>query len=486
MTKATASDLDIIRLLRTGRAMEALPAARRLAASCATCAPAHGLLATVLMNLGERDEARAVIETAISLPVGGGDADDALAFVLLQLGDHDRSNKLYRRAVEQSPDEPRFWYNLASSERSFGRLAESEAACNRSIALDRASFQSYVLRSELRTQTDEANHVAAMEQLIRDSGDDDRSLMFVGYALGKELDDLGRYDEAFSWFTRAAAARRRHLAYDVSTDEHKLVRIAEVYGNRTPPDPELVAQTRRFVFIVGLPRTGTTLVERMLTRLPGVISNGETENFSRALLAEAPPEGPDIYARCAAGDDHRIAERYRILAGSSDGARVIEKLPLNYLYLGAIRGALPGATPIVLDRDPLDSCFAMFRTLFGAAYPFSYDFDELARYYASYRRLMDHWHRLFGDWLVDLRYEDLVADPARSGSALAAAAGVPWRNDAVAIERNTAISTTASASQIRQPIYRSSVGRWRHYRRHLEPLAEALRASGVGHIDLDL
>ena len=479
------ADLEAIRLLQVGRVAEALPLARRAVEASRVCSRAHAILATVLLRLGDRDEAEALIARAIDSPPGSGDAYDALAFVSLQLGEHQRANVLYRRAAEQAPNEARFWYNLASSERSFGRLAEAEAACNRAVAIDPRHYQSYLLRSELRPQTDADNHIEAMERLLAEAAANDRARIFLGYALGKELDDLRQYDRAFAWFSRAAAARRRHLSYDVATDERKMSRIIEVYAEARPFDEALREPSTRFVFIMGLPRSGTTLAERIMMRLPGVRSNGETENFSHALLSAAPATDSDVFARGAAADPGAVGERYRKLAGGVDTIRLIEKLPLNYLYVGAMQRALPGSTPIALARSPIDVCFAMYRTLFGAAYPFSYDFGELARYYAAYDRLIGHWRQLFGKWLVEIHYEDLVEEPVRTGMAMATACGLPWNNEAVEIEKNTAVSTTASASQVRQPIYRSSVGRWRNYREQLSPLVDALRTAGVSELGAD-
>lgn len=475
-----------MRLLQAGRVAEALPFARRAVEASPVCSPAYGLLATVLLRLGERNEAEAVIARAIDSPPGSGDAYDALAFVSLQLGEHQRANALYRRAAERTPNEARFWYNLASSERSLGHFAEAEAACDRAIAIDPGHYQSYLLRSELGPQTDARNHIDAMERLLAEPAADDRARMFLGYALGKELDDLRQYDRAFDWYARAAAARRRHLSYDVASDERKFARIREVYVDARPADETLRELSTRFIFIMGLPRSGTTLAERILMGLPGVRSNGETENFSQALLSSAPASGPDVFSRCAAADPERVAKSYSALAGGTDATRLIEKLPLNYLYVGAIQRALPGSTAILLARSPIDNCFAMYRTLFGAAYPFSYDFGELARYYAAYDRLMGHWRQLFGRWLVEIRYEHLAEEPVRTGMAMAAASGLPWNDGAVEIEKNTAVSMTASASQVRRPIYRSSVGRWRNYRGHLRPLVEALRAAGVSGIDAEI
>ena len=483
------ADLEAFNLMRTGRFADALPFAEQAIAGAVACVPAHGLLANILLQLGRVDDAEAVVAKATQYATGSADAFDALAFVSLQLRGHERANILYRRATELEPRTPRFWYNLASSERSFGRLSEAEAACDQAIALDETQYPSYLLRSELRVQTAAENHVTELQQLLARPGLEDRARFFLGYALGKELDDLRRFDEAFRWFAEAASTRRRHLAYDVAVDERKLQRIVEAFPARPGDQPDASdpsGNSSRYIFIVGLPRSGTTLLERILTGLPGVVSNGETDNFSRALLAASPQSGTDVFARAAAADPAAVASHYARLAlagltgaNTYPGGKIVEKLPMNYLYLGAIQRALPHATLLILKRSPLDTCFAMYRTLFGSAYPFSYDFEELARYHAAYEKLMDHWRAKSGARLNEVVYEELVREPSRIGASVARSCGLPWSDTALDVHKNTAVSLTASAAQVRRPIYGSSSGRWRHYEAQLAPLILALRRQGA-------
>jgi hypothetical protein len=218
------------------------------------------------------------------------------------------------------------------------------------------------------------------------------------------------------------------------------------------------------------------LLERILTGIPGVRTNGETDNFSQALLRATPSGQHDVFTRATHSDPEAVARNYADLAGSHNHAGlIIEKLPLNYLYLGAIARALPNARLLWMRRSPVDSCFAMYRTLFGQGYPFSYDFEDLARYYNAYARLMEHWRSVLGPRLYPVSYEELVTRPDAVGASLAAHCGLQWSDSAVHIENNTQASFTASASQVRRPIYTSSIDRWRHYRTHLEPLISKLR-----------
>lgn len=501
----SSPDLDAYGLMRVGKFAEALPLAERAVADASRCLPSHGMLAAILLQLGRASDAAAVITHAAELNPGIADAYDGLAYVSLALGWHERANEFYRRATALEPQTPRFWYNLACSERSLGRLGDAETACDRAIAADDAQYPSYLLRSELRVQTPQFNHVEDLRRRLERPDADYRAQVFLGYALAKELDDLQRFDEAFARFGTAARARRGRLQYDVGADEQKLRRIAQVYskppsaaehGNTAKssgPTQRSSVDSSRFIFIVGLPRSGTTLLERILSGLPGVRSNGETENFSRSLFTAAARStgvaaggmpsasgAGDIFDQAERADPRIVAANYARAADVHGGGdKVIEKLPLNYLYLGAIARALPEATLLVLRRSPLDSCFAMYRTLFGEAYPFSYDIEELARYYAAYGRLMSHWHATLGPRLHEIVYEDLVREPGGVGAAIAGYCGLPWSETAIDIQKNAAVSLTASAAQVRRPIYGSSSGRWRHYRAHLQPLIEALRRHEV-------
>jgi tetratricopeptide (TPR) repeat protein len=433
-----------------------------------------------LVQLGRIADAEAVVSHAASLETGVSDAYDGLAYVSMILGRHEQANSLYRRAAELSPDAPRFWYSFACSERSLGRLAEAEAACDHAIAVDPSQYPSYLLRSELRVQVAQDNHVNELEAQLQQPGLDERATFFLGFALAKELDDLRRYDEAFKWFSAAARARRARLQYDVAIDEKKLRRIAETYPVEASISGSRLANTSRYVFIVGLPRSGTTLVERILTGLPGVRSNGETDYFSRSLLAATPAGPGDIFERAACADPDTVGTGYMRLADPRASSDVIlEKLPMNYLYIGAIRRALPEAKILLVSRSPLDSCFAMYRTLFGEAYPFSYDLIELARYYASYARLIDHWRKAPGINLREIAYEDLVETPRKVGSDMARYCGLMWANEAVDIQKNSSVSLTASASQVRQPIYGTSSGKWRLYHQHLRDMISELRCRSV-------
>ena len=425
-----------------------------------------------------RAEAVIALDAAASLQGRDLAGLEALAFLAFGLGAHEVARLFYARTVEILPKDATAWYNLASAQRTLGHLSEAEQSCDRALTLDPGLVQAALLRSELRKQSADANHVDQLKAWLAKVTEPSKAIA-LNYALGKELDDLGDYPAAFHHFGQGAAIRRRHLQYDVEQDVWKLQRIEQVF-DATLLAKAVPLQPARFGFILGLPRSGTTLIERVLTGNPDVATNGETDNLLKALMDGSSPQEADIFKRLAHSDPEKVRRSYARRAHDPAGRRlVLEKLPFNYLYAGAIRLTMPDSRMILLARAPADNCFAMFSTLFGAGYPFSYDQIDLARYYVAYRQLIGHWKSVLGEQLVEVSYENFVSHPAVEGARLAAHIGVDWDETMLKIEQNRAASATASAAQIRRPIYDSARGRWRNYETQLAPLLDALFAAGI-------
>jgi tetratricopeptide (TPR) repeat protein len=460
-------------LLRAGRTDQAIAVLRTITTAARQIDQAHVLLIEALVNDGQRADAIAAFEQfARDCPLTA-DSANALAFLARRLDLHGASYRFYREASARAPDNPEYWYNVATSERAWGQLEAAADACNRCIALAPDMGAALLLRSELVRATPTANNLTDLRRRIaRMSGIN--SEVVLQFALGKELHDLSDYDAAFKAFARGASLRRRSLQYDVAVDEAKMQRIIEVFDEPGIP-ADAPAGTSRHIFVIGLPRSGTTLTERILGGLPNVASNNETNNFTVALLRNLAADGKDVFDRAGRANFAAVARNYDRLAIHDHSARrIIEKLPLNFLYIGPILRAFPDASIIWLRRNPIDTCFAMYRTLFAAGYPFSYDFSDLARYYRACSGLMDHWARQYSRHILAVDYETLVAQPAAQGERIAAHCGLEWDPAALNITGNRSVSLTASASQVREPIYTRSAGVWRKYERHLKPLIAML------------
>jgi hypothetical protein len=308
------------------------------------------------------------------------------------------------------------------------------------------------------------------------------------FALGKEYEDLQRYRQAFAHFDAGNMLQRTHMKYDVSEDVAVIDRIIEAHTSQRLSMAPAGYESEEPIFVVGLPRTGTTLVERILGAHSAVFSAGELNDFALALLQTARESGanPKISKlELVEGSlslnmrafGRRYIERTRPRTGRSP--RFVDKLPGNYLYLGLISAALPQARIVILEREAMDACCAIFNTLFAGPYPFSYDLSDLGTYYLAYRRLADHWVQSLGDRILLVKYENLVQDFEHEAHRLIEFCGLPWEDACATYYQSAGASSTASAVQVRQPVYRTSIGRWRVYEQQLAPLRSALQSAGI-------
>jgi len=409
----------------------------------------------------------------------------------------------YDRAVALAPQEPQFVYNRASVRRFVGDLAGAEADYDRAIALRRLDFEAYVNRSELRVQSADRNHIAELEALLPDALRDWRGEVQIRYALAKEYEDLGEHARSLEHLKSGARKRREHMAYDVAIDVATVGWIIDAYpvapeaGRAVSPSGADAGSAERGtlgapmgfpIFIVGLPRSGSSLIDRILSSHSRVSSAGELDCFALALTDAARRRAgrehiprQELVAISATLDFPALGEDYLRRARAVSGASgcFIDKMPLNYLYCGLIHCALPHARIIHVFRHPMAACYAMYKTLFKAGYPFSYDLGEIAQYYAAYRRLMDHWRAKFPDAIYDLSYESLIGDQRGETRKLLEYCDLEWEDGCVAFSQNPAPITTASASQVRRPLYDSAVSQWRHYEPQLTELKAGLEAQGI-------
>lgn len=413
------------------------------------------------------------------------------AGMFLQCGQHRAAARCHARACELQPDNPDCLYNLATSKTAFGELDEAERLFSRAIELNPRDGGAWLNRSILRRRTAEDNHVAALQRLLGQLPADDPERIQLCFALSRELEDLGRYDESWAYLQQGAHQRRLGMQYDVAQDEAAMAAVARCFdAGVLGAGPEGFACDRP-VFILGLPRSGTTLVDRIVSAHSRVGSLGEHPTLALAVTrlaggsvqpADAEPAAKlALIERSARLDFAELGRQYcRSIEGFGEPApRLTDKTPQNFLYLGLIHKALPRARVIHLRRHPLDSCYAMYKTLFRAGYPFSYSLQEVGRYYVAYHRLMAHWRGTIAQAFLDVDYEVLVADPAGQARRICDYLGLEWEDGCLAFHRRGGAAATASAVQVRQPIYSSSVGLWRNYARQLAPLADRLRERGI-------
>lgn len=411
-----------------------------------------------------------------------------IATVHSHASDQRRALAAYDRAVSLAPRDAHLIYNRASVRRFLGDLEGAEADYDLVVALQPQDYEAHVNRSELRVQTAARNHVKELELLAASDCADWRGEVQIRFALAKEYEDLGEYAKSFEQLRRGAKQRREHMQYDVANDVATVDWIISAFPAIAPGS---VPNTGRDapIFIVGLPRSGTTLVERILSSHSSVSSAGELDCFALAMVdavrqrsGQAQLPRRELVALSATLDFGPLGQDYlrRARAAFDGSGRFIDKMPLNYLYCGLIRLALPDAKIIHVTRHPMAVGYAMYKTLFKDGYPFSYDLTEISRYYAAYRRLMRHWEATMPGGIHQLRYEDLVTNQLEETRKLLEYCGLEWQDACIAFHENPMASTTASASQVRRPIYHSSVQQWRHYEQQLCELRQGLASAGFG------
>ncbi len=461
------------------------------------------MLAGSLHRLGESAAARA----CLARPALAASSDRALleegARIALQLEDVPLATRLAGAAEGHGGPGAETCYLRATVALFEGRLDAAGQLLEASLAAAPRYARAHWSLARLRRQTPESNHVARLRaQLAQAGGPGERA--YLGFALFKELDDLDDRDAA--WAALAEGCEQKRLALAASPAARQAPDEAAAFdalqslwapaGTAIAPAPATIppgtgpstAPSPTPIFIVGLPRTGTTLLERILARTGRVTDAGELDDLPLQLRWQAnrfsrsfADAGVFLAARAAA-DPAQLRQRYLAHAAWRAGGKrwFTDKLPLNFLNIGFIADALPDAPILHMVRNPMDTCFSNLKELFAEAYPYSYAFDTLAAHYGRYRRLMAHWHRCFPGRILDVPYEALVSDPSAWTARILAHCGIDagGRQADAGAGDAIAVVTTASTVQVREPIHTRSVEAWRRYAAPLEPLRQRLQGDG--------
>ncbi len=436
-------------------------------------------LGRCLVALNRPREALAAARRGLALAPRDALTLDTLGVVLSRTGAHDEAVAPFRQAVARDGTRPDYWYNLAASLQFLGEFDAAADAARRALALDAGHYRARSLLAQV-VAPGEAEAAEIRRQLASGAPSVDAELHLC-HALARHHEQRGEWLEAFDCLARGKARKCAGLGYDFATDQ-AIFAAAFESAARLPASPG--HPSTEPIFIVGMPRTGTTLVERILASHPAVFAAGELTHFGLELkrLAGTPSNlvlDPQTLQAAAQVDPATLGRRYLDSTRPRTGhtPHFIDKMPLNFFYAAIIARALPHARLICLRRDPMDTCLSNYRQLFATGfsyYRYAFDLADTGRYYLQFERLVEHYATLLGPRLLQVRYEDVVADTEAEARRLLGFCGLDWDPAVLDFHRNASPVATASSVQVRQPVYRTSVGRWRRYGDRLAPLAEVL------------
>lgn len=437
-------------------------------------------LARLFLLAGQPLRADKALENAVKHNDGNPMVLDLIGSVYGLLGDQDEAAAWNDRAVEKEPESPQFLVNQANNHMFFGRLDEADDILRKVLKKQPGNAQAHWTLSNVR-KTKDREHIEEVSKMVKRKDANPRALAFLYYGLGKEFEDLEEWDEAFEAFARGAAARRETIDFD----EQSEIEMYEAFGDTFTADWLEQGKPGHDdpspIFVVGQPRTGTTLVERIITSHSQVHSAGELKQFSTSVRRLAnyrePKRQSAKLAKLAANIDFgKLGKGYMVSTRKFRGdlPRFVDKLPPNYLYIPLILKALPNAKIVHLRRNPMDACFSSFKQLFAEAYFHSYDQAEMARHHARYYRLMERWREHFPGRFFDISYEETARNLEPNARALIEYLELPWEEACLHFHKQDSAVTTASAVQVRQPVHTKSIGRWRRYETQLDVMRETL------------
>jgi tetratricopeptide (TPR) repeat protein len=437
-----------------------------------------GNVADLLHKVGEIVAARDCMERAAAHT-----KDPAVLMRLAELrgmlGEHPESLALLDRAGAAGIDDAEFHYQRALELTFNGRLPEAESEHEASLRIDPTNGRAALALARMRKKSPQPNSIDLLAERIRSVAPGSANHASLEFAMYEELERLGRYDEAW----RALAHGNALMYARKEVDSKYAWNLFEGLIKRCTPQFLQPHETHfdgpQPIFIIGMPRSGTTLLDRILSNHSQVTSAGELDDFGRQLRRAA---------------DHRVTLDETILQRMPDldyadigrgylaqtqwrapGARFyIDKLPRNWMIAGMIRRALPQARILNLVREPMDVCFSNYRAMLGDSFPYSYDLDALAAHYLQYRRVLAHWHSAMPGEILDVEYGDLVRQPEETARKVFSFCGLDWEPGCADLTRNKSVVATLSMVQVREPIHTRSFEEWRPYEQHLTKLRETI------------
>ena len=449
----------------------------------------HAHYAKLLTQLNRQNEARAAAMTASELVIPDADVADMIGVVLSRTGFHEDAVPLFERAIALDPRPANFHYNLAASLQFSGAFERAEQAYKRALQREPSMHRAWSSLVGLSKQSPDSNYLTELQAAFDAPENGADAYLHLGHAIAKTYEDLGDYPTSLQWLHKAKAAKRADLNYDLSKDLAVFDAVMSMPLGSSHSAQESDETAPAPIFVVGLPRTGTTLVDRILSSHRDVQSAGELNLF--AGLIKTATQTPsnlvlDLDTLHAAGSVDLLDVGVKYWEETQDlrrsAPRMTDKMPLNFFYAGLIYKAFPNARIICLRRGAMDSCLSNYRQLFSTGfsyYNYSLDLEDTAKYYKAFDALMAHWRASIpANRFMEIHYEDIVRDQENQTRRLLEFCDLAWDEACLRFHENTAPVSTASSVQVRQPLYSGSIGRWRKYGNAVDNLQAMLGEFG--------
>lgn len=448
-----------------------------------TAAWAH--LAKVFSELGYTVRADEALKNAEKFSTDRPLIQNVIGSVWTLLGEHEKAHSWFLKAHQAEQKSSIYGVNRANAESFLGRTDDAMNTIDAVLKEHPSNPQAHWIRAGLSKATN-SDHANTMSNIAEKQEKHPHAAAFLYYGAGKEYEDIQDWPRAFGAFSKGAAAKRKTINYNEAEEERIFSTLAETCTHEWMHSIESNTESEAPIFIIGQPRTGTTLIERVITSHSDVVSAGELQQFYLAIrrisnVATPARNTAALMEAAATIDPSKLGSAY--LAGTRNHAEkakhFVDKMPANYLYAPLIARALPKAKFIHVTRNPMDSCFSSFKQLFADAYPHSYDLQEMARHHVRYRRLMDQWQNVLGEQMINISYEDTVQNLEDNARRLISFLGLPWQDDCLNFHQQRSAVSTASAVQVREPAHTRSVGRWKHYDKQLQSMVKIIEAAGL-------
>ena len=410
---------------------------------------------------------------------------DTLGVTYSQMGLHDKAVVFFKKSVAINDKNPNYFFNLGASLKFIGDFDGARKAYEKTISMAPNYYKAHSALTALGGVSKEDNHIPLLKELFSQTQHaDDR--LHLGHALAREYEFLAEFDKAFHYLEAAKKFKLEQLKYSIEEDKTLFESLANHFKNSEPSSFQGY-NTEEAIFVVGMPRSGTTLVERIISQHSDVTSAGELQHFGLLVKKMAKTASnrvidAETVAATKSINFKELGKSYidstRAITGKT--AKFVDKMPLNVLYVGFILQALPKAKIICLDRNPLDTIVSNFRQLFSvnqSYYNYAYDLQTTAEFYLLFKQLTKLWLALFPENFYLINYEKLVNDPIKEAKQLITFCNLTWQEDCINIHQNSAPVATASALQVRSPINNRSVGNWKKYDAYLDDVKKVLAAN---------